>query len=223
MNEIFVVPDDLHPETVNLVSRFATALAEKLAIAQRKYGWDRHWQSPAWMDQCREQLVEHVAKGDPRDVAAYCAFLWHHGESTAMPAVEWTKDAEEYGSALNEAAWTFVGECPEKSALLFNNTKASLRAAILTYAQHVARATPPAHTSEARDAARYRWLRAEAQVARVRALADELEVLRDAYRAKAEDANWAPWVRDDNKSRASELTGVIRGLRAALEGSNRGD
>ena len=22
-------------------------------------------------------------KGDPRDVAAYCAFLWHHGQSTA--------------------------------------------------------------------------------------------------------------------------------------------
>ncbi len=37
------------------------------------------------MEQCRNELVEHVKKGDPRDVAAYCAFLWHHGEKTAMP------------------------------------------------------------------------------------------------------------------------------------------
>jgi non-ribosomal peptide synthetase component F len=67
-------------------------------------------------------------------------------------AVAWTKDAEAYGNALNEAAWKFVEECPEKSALLFNNTKKPLRAAILTYAEHVARATSPAHTSVARDA-----------------------------------------------------------------------
>jgi len=76
--------EGLHPETADLVRRFAHAVAEKLAEAERKYGWDTHWKSPAWMDQCREQLVAHVAKGDPRDVAAYAAFLWHHGEPTAL-------------------------------------------------------------------------------------------------------------------------------------------
>lgn len=25
---------------------------------------------------------QHIAKGDPRDVAAYCAFMWWHGWST---------------------------------------------------------------------------------------------------------------------------------------------
>lgn len=49
-------------------------------------------------------------------------------------AVDWTEDARNYGRALNEAAWTFVEECPEKSTLLFNNTKQPLRAAILRYA-----------------------------------------------------------------------------------------
>lgn len=43
------------------------------------------------------------------------------------------KDAEAWGDALNEAAWVFVEECPEKSARLFNNTKGPLRSAILKY------------------------------------------------------------------------------------------
>ena len=51
---------------------------------------------------------------------------------------EWAKDANEWGGALNYAAWEFVNECPEKSALLFNNTKGPLRAAIMKYAEIVA-------------------------------------------------------------------------------------
>lgn len=52
--------------------------------------------------------------------------------------VEWTADAENWGNALNEAAWTFTGACPEKSALLFNTAKPALRAAILRYAAALA-------------------------------------------------------------------------------------
>jgi hypothetical protein len=72
----------LHPVTANLVDRFAAALKEKLAAAEKKYGYGDGWADPGWMDECRAQLIEHVAKGDPRDVAAYCAFLWHHGKQT---------------------------------------------------------------------------------------------------------------------------------------------
>lgn len=75
----------LHPLTINLVVRFARALAAKLAAAELKYGYSDGWKSKDWMDECRAHLLEHIAKGDPRDVAAYCAFLWHHGESTAAP------------------------------------------------------------------------------------------------------------------------------------------
>jgi hypothetical protein len=77
---------DLHPATVDLVRRFSEALANKLAGAEKKYGYSDAWQSPNWMDECRAQLMRHIEKGDPRDVAAYCAFLWHHGESTATHA-----------------------------------------------------------------------------------------------------------------------------------------
>lgn len=71
------------PRTADLVDRFAASLKEKLAAAEKKYGYSDHWAKPDWLDECRAKLLEHVAKGDPRDVAAYCAFLWHHGESTA--------------------------------------------------------------------------------------------------------------------------------------------
>lgn len=74
---------DLHPKTADLVNRFARALAEKLAAAEVKYGYSDGWASPDWMDECRQHLLDHVHKGDPRDVAAYCAFLWHHGEHTS--------------------------------------------------------------------------------------------------------------------------------------------
>jgi|SRR5687768_11889765 len=77
---------DLHPATVDLVHRFADALMQKLAIAEKKYGHGDSWLSPDWMDECRAKLLEHITKGDPLDVAAYCAFLWHHGESTTPPA-----------------------------------------------------------------------------------------------------------------------------------------
>jgi len=75
---------DLHPETADLVRRFSVALAAKLAKDEKKYGYADEWKSPDWMDECRSELVEHINKGDPRDVAAYCAFLWHHGESTTL-------------------------------------------------------------------------------------------------------------------------------------------
>jgi hypothetical protein len=78
-------PVALHPATADLVQRFARALAEKLAAAEAKYGYSDGWRDPNWMDECRAKLIEHVSKGDPRDVAAYCAFLWHHGESTRTP------------------------------------------------------------------------------------------------------------------------------------------
>lgn len=75
----------LHYKTADLVYRFALALVQKLHAAEEKYGYSDGWASPDWMDECRQHLREHIEKGDPRDVAAYCAFLWHHGASTASP------------------------------------------------------------------------------------------------------------------------------------------
>jgi hypothetical protein len=66
----------------NLVRDFSEALLEKLVASEEKYGWNGGWKEEGWMDECRSRLREHLEKGDPRDVAAYCAFLWHHKERT---------------------------------------------------------------------------------------------------------------------------------------------
>lgn len=74
-----VVPEGLNPETADLVLRFASALADKLYKAEQKYGRSTDWMKNDWYSDCLQSLWEHIEKGDPRDVAAYCAFMWHHG------------------------------------------------------------------------------------------------------------------------------------------------
>lgn len=84
------MPAELHHDTQNLVADFCTALAEKLYKAQLKYGYDADWKQDDWATQCLSHFHQHIAKGDPRDVAAYCAFMWYHGwktESVSGPVV----------------------------------------------------------------------------------------------------------------------------------------
>ncbi len=91
----------LHPATEALFDLFASVVRQKLAFTQQRYGYTVEWQCGDWMDECRAQLLEHVQKGDPRDVAAYCAFLWYHGERTvsnasnAAPVVSRERDEQE--------------------------------------------------------------------------------------------------------------------------------
>ena len=82
------VPEGLHPETRNLVADFAKALAEKLYAAEKKYGYSDGWLSPDWEQECRSHFLAHIGKGDPRDVAAYCAFMWKHGWPTIAEPFE---------------------------------------------------------------------------------------------------------------------------------------
>ena len=79
-----LTPPGLNPATQQLVQRFAAALAAKLHDAETKHGFADGWRSKGWMRECREALKLHVVKGDPIDVAAHCAFLWHHGERTSL-------------------------------------------------------------------------------------------------------------------------------------------
>lgn len=72
----------LHPLTNDLVDRFALALKEKLLASQIKYGWADDWARDDWQERCQASLLDHIGKGDPRDVAAFAAFMWHHGWPT---------------------------------------------------------------------------------------------------------------------------------------------
>lgn len=81
---VFAKPDD---PLADLVSRFSSAILEKLRAAEAKYGFQNDWMRPDWEAECQKHLAEHLAKGDPRDVAAYAAFCWHHGWPTsALPS-----------------------------------------------------------------------------------------------------------------------------------------
>lgn len=62
-----------------LVLRFSIALFRKLCASEKKYGWRGGWREIGWRPTLLHQIRTHVEKGDPRDVAAYCAFAWHHG------------------------------------------------------------------------------------------------------------------------------------------------
>lgn len=62
----------------DLVDGFSEALYEKLLKADSKYGHGDAWKQEDWRDDLLDNLNTHVEKGDPLDVAAYCAFAWYH-------------------------------------------------------------------------------------------------------------------------------------------------
>lgn len=83
-----IIPEGLTRCTAELVMDFAKALAEKLYRSEQKYGWSDGWKESDWQDKCLADFHHHIGKGDPRDVAAYCAFMWHHEWPTRpAPAV----------------------------------------------------------------------------------------------------------------------------------------
>lgn len=75
--------EELHQDTRDLVESFAAALAMKLLRTQRKRGLTNDWAATDWLDEARAELRRHVEKGDPLDVAAYSAFLFHHKANCA--------------------------------------------------------------------------------------------------------------------------------------------
>lgn len=87
-----------------LVNEFAKVLNEKLQAAAIKYGYQAdQWLDPTWRTDCIEDLLLHIDKGDPRDVAAYCAFAWYHGWSLT-PATTLAQMADQRNEARAHAA-----------------------------------------------------------------------------------------------------------------------
>ena len=78
-------PDDL------AVDRFAAAMKKKLAAARAKGrgGWDDKEDLECHLSNL---LRAHVEKGDPRDVANFCCFLWNRGESIQPAPARVTED-----------------------------------------------------------------------------------------------------------------------------------
>lgn len=61
-----------------LVASFSKALLEKFEASEEKYKWNGGWKKNDWQEDFNKQFKNHVANGDPIDIAAYCAFAWYH-------------------------------------------------------------------------------------------------------------------------------------------------
>ncbi len=79
-------PETLHPDTAKLLLNFVTAMSVKLDKAQQKYNYSNDWMQTNF-DVYRQELLLHIIKGDPKDVAAYCMFLWYHNQPTITPDI----------------------------------------------------------------------------------------------------------------------------------------
>jgi hypothetical protein len=84
-----------HPDDV-AVDRFSEAMKQKLGMARSKGRGD--WQTCNKEDLSR-MLREHVEKGDPRDVANFCMFLWSLGHGIAQ--------SEEPAARGDSVAWYY--------------------------------------------------------------------------------------------------------------------
>ena len=76
------------------VDLFAAAMKAKMAASRAKgrSGWHDPDECPA--ERLNSMLVEHLAKGDPVDVANFCMMLWNRNENTAPAAQHAESDAQ---------------------------------------------------------------------------------------------------------------------------------
>lgn len=101
------IPEGLHPATTGLILLFASRMAEKLSKVQDEKGKVVGWTDTDWKKECQTKLLQAVEKGDPVDVANYCAFMFYHGWSTNLP-----NEREQFFEYLREAA-ALVDTFPE--------------------------------------------------------------------------------------------------------------
>ena len=126
----------------NLVHRFCDALLSKLRRAEDKYGYQNAWRRAGWAVELREALLTHVDKGDPLDVAAYCAFAWHHGWSLAGETAPTQGDRETARQIMRDSCESVIGSSPYltdfNDGLLERNIAAALAAQRATLEARVA-------------------------------------------------------------------------------------
>jgi hypothetical protein len=83
-----VKENELHPDTENLLKVCFEELRLKLIKNQEKYGYSNEWLTLDWEQECREEMMKHIQKGDPRDVAIYAMFMIYRGCATSVKEKE---------------------------------------------------------------------------------------------------------------------------------------
>ena len=130
----------------DLMARFSEALLAKIRASGEKYGYGNAWLENDWRETLKLRLQQHVVKGDPLDVAAYCAFAWHHGWSVTptddlRTAAPWPSAAD-----LQQRidAMTKIAEARENNlakAIAERDNLRRLRDLVVLYRQHLERST----------------------------------------------------------------------------------
>lgn len=191
------IPQSLSPDTARMVCAFAAALAARLALSENKPRRGSYWQRTDWRDELVMQLQRHVHKGDPLDVAAYCAFAWHHGWDIA-PA-----QPSQGGSVSERAAFHLAAaEVLDKFGEIIGVAQVECIWRFLSAARASAPAAP-----EVVEA-----LQPFAAVAEHDIGDDEADA--DQYRPMANGNNRAPLIT------VGDLHRALRALRAAGEAAN---
>lgn len=75
----------LEAELRQLCNKFADKMYAKMIKSEEKYNFNGRWKWDYQIPKMQQALAEHVNKGDPIDVANFCAFLDYHGASTNVP------------------------------------------------------------------------------------------------------------------------------------------
>ncbi|MDN7671297.1 hypothetical protein QZM22_01870 [Burkholderia oklahomensis] len=101
----------IHPDDA-CVDQFSASLKSKLALSRAKGrgGWESC--DPADLSR---MLRDHVEKGDPRDVANFCMFLWALGKPISAAALPMKKQpatalADEWAARLDDADIDTIAE-----------------------------------------------------------------------------------------------------------------
>lgn len=116
------LPEGLARSTQYLIVDTAQALGNKLLTAQNKRKADPvGWMRNDWEDDCRAGLMNHIQKGDPRDVMAYAAFMHYHGWKTAgaiNTGLSWENyQAISDRAPVHEALQGFTEDATEDNAI----------------------------------------------------------------------------------------------------------
>lgn len=120
--------DELRDDFRALLCRFNTALLDKLLANERKYKFGYGWQESNWEEELQRDLIKHIEKGDPRDVAIYSLFAWHHQwRTTPQEEADWQLEArternmEVIGAFVEHVKNTTGTEISEEVVLSFFN------------------------------------------------------------------------------------------------------
>lgn len=118
--------EQLQEEFEIILEGFSRILVAKLMQNEKKHKFGFSWKKPDWEEQLQREIVKHVEKGDPRDVAIYAMFAWFHNWRTAPEEeADWQLEARTernlnlIDSFTNHLKESYEIEIPEEAVLSF--------------------------------------------------------------------------------------------------------